>query len=345
MAALSLWRLRPGTERRWFLFLLAFVFICIAVTGVARSQFGPITSASSRYQYQPGAGLAVLMVLAWQPLVRALDSRRRRLGMALSALALFYLLGAHVYRIRWQNESANRGLEAQAFLRVGRASVTAEGAGSGRPLGPDVPLPYAAFAPGTFPLWAALQVLEGTRERILPVGDFLGSKDGEWEGNELRGGGFETDSAVAFWKVFGEATVRRSQGAALHGTAGAQVGLRGLASAVSRDVVTRCPEELEGRAYSFRLSVRTTDAKLVSRMVFKARDGKILGIFSSPGHAGDGAWHPLVTGGLAPKGACVVGVDLTSSAPTPTTAQVDDALFLSHPASVDGAGRLLPAPR
>jgi hypothetical protein len=336
-----LYRKAPrDATRAWFWFLWASLVGAMLVVSLGRATFGPWIATSSRYLYVPLVPFAVLVALAVQWTVLAAPARVRVAVALCGTLLLGYYLLHHGRRIIGANPAAVRGQATQRFLKDVRKGVyPATLPPTLRVLVPELPVPSYVSAPGYMPLWNVLHVLDGVTDRLQPVAPLLARETAAFPFNLARNGGFEADG-IAPWRTFGVAKAHRDRSAARTGGAGAWVELAGSA-AFSQDVLTACPAPLPRRVFSFSVQVRARTAGAIrARVIFKAQDGTILETYESRPNARSGDWEALAIGGVAPEKSCVLAVDVTSGGPVPATADIDDAIVVPHPATIDPEGRM-----
>jgi len=146
----------------------------------------------------------------------------------------------------------------------------------------------------------------------FPEEEYLMDEEKLEQFNLVRNGGFEQPLGPIEWRRFAGAEFSRDAGAGHHGEYGININLPAPGSAFSRDVVDDCSPNVAGKVFTFAVEAKTrVPAALIARMLFKARDGRILAAFSSEPHSGDAQWHQLITGGLSPPETCTISVDLS----------------------------------
>lgn len=344
LLVLSYRRLESELQHRAFWFLLCFLLLPLVVVSLGRIQWGPAHMLSSHYQYLPLVGFALLLGLCGQALREALQRKQLQVWFNVAAVVLLaYYVDYHVHLIRRVNPAAYRGVQAQQFLQTARrATYPSSVPAGGAVLGPEFSVPDFVYAPGSIPLWAVFQVLDGNRRTVVPVGDYLRSQDATLAGNLVRNGGFEDPGLERAWASSGGARFKRSGSTAHAGRSSAEVILPVSGSALAQDVVRSCPTPLSGMILTFSVQAKTmrTEA-LQASILFKDRKNNVVGEFRSSRHPGGDKWSPLVVSGLAPENTCIVAVSLVNASSAELAGLVDDAVLLAHPAALDREGKLL----
>jgi len=345
-AMISYGRLSEG-ERLSFWLMIWIIVGAYLVISLGRLTFGVETAGSSRYQYLSAAPFALLLVLCWNALQRGLAGNPAPLWWhVLSFAFLAYFIVFHAENTVVDNVAADRGANVQEFLAAARkASFPAQSQKGTSVLGAAFAVP-TYFTPARRPLWMIFQVLDHNTKRVLPEEKYLMDEEKLEQFNLVRNGGFEQPLGPSEWRTFAGAEFSRDAGAGHHGEYGININLPAPGSAFSRDVVNDCSPNVAGKVFTFAVEAKTrVPAALIARMLFKARDGRILAAFSSEPHSGDAQWHQLITGGLSPPETCTIGVDLSDDGTSGVTGMVDDALLLLHPGilSADGIPSFQPA--
>jgi hypothetical protein len=331
-AMISYRRLSEG-ERLSFWLLIWIIVGAYMVISLGRLSFGVESAVSSRYQYLSAAPFALLLVLCWLGLQREVTVNPPPLWWRLLSFSfLLYFLTFHAKAIRVENIDADRGQKTQEFLAAARKpSFPVQTQKGESVLGAAFPVPPYVI-PARRPLWMILQVIEGNTQSVVPVEKYLTNEDQLMKFNLIRDGGFEEPLGIRDWQSFAGTQFSRDTSAKHHGEYGVSISLPGPGSAFSNDVVHDCSPNVAGKVFTFAVQAKTrVPAALIARMLFKARDGRILAAFSSEPHSGDAQWHQLITGGLSPPETCTISVDLSDDGTSGVTGMVDDALLLLHP--------------
>lgn len=326
-------------ERIWLWLLVFMMTGAYLIISLGRLQYGVASAAASRYQYLSAAPLALLLVLCWKGLRRHFADTQPLWWRALSIMLIGYLLAFHCKTTRVENIDADRGKKVQQFLQAAKtATFPTNMPANASVLGGGFPVPPYVIPPHR-PLWMILQVIEGNRHTIVPEDSYLERNQALQRFNILQNPGFETGLRDEQWRAFGDVQFERTSAAAHSGTFGIRLLLPNRAAAFSTNIVNTCPSDLSGKMLTMAAEARTNvSGALVARAVFKNQAGTILEVNSSDPHPGDGQWHQLITGGLAPEGTCVIGMDFSDEGNVRVSASLDDIVVLLHPAIVTSAG-------
>jgi hypothetical protein len=325
-------------ERFAFWLFLTFTFTPFLVISLGRAQLGFGGAASSRYTYLPMASFALLVVLSWQGFRRtlAVEVFRRwsgAFGVLLLAVYIFY----HVKHVGKYNPTAEYGERTQRFLqRLMPAVYPAVQTPGEVILGPELEAPDYMYAPRHWPIWRALQVLEGNTSTVVPIRNWLERQDSRIPGNLLQNPGFER--GLDNWKN-SDAESRTTDKAAVTGKFGVEAVLPTTDSSVTQQVANTCPARLNNSVYTFAVRTKTSvrDA-VVAHIVLRDSATAQVAAFDSAPHPGDDQWHQLVVSGLTTPSACSLAIEVANTSSGRVTAWLDDAIVVRHPGTIDQAG-------
>jgi len=345
-AGLFLWRFFLSRQRLCLLLVpVVLVLGPYLLTGAGRLSMGLNTAASSRYQYLPVAGLALLLVWLVGGVIEIAARRDTMLLFPLGLVALLTLpvhaisgyayVRQHSPRFLW-GEQARRFVDLAIYQRARQPSPAGMACVS-----PELNLP-ASIYPFAFPLFRVLPMYAADGvirdECTVSLRSALETPEIEQD-NLLKGSATGVDPGK--WRSY--AAAKGSAGIPGSETAHVvRIELPQSGSAYSLDV----PCAGTFHPYSFVASVQLVSGEPNAhlRILSKDRAGNILNVVHSP-PISSAQFETIVVSAYPEPGADTVGVDFanTGASGGPVALAVKKAVLLQHPVYVPVGD--LPVPR